>query len=260
MKRVLAVGMCIILLATLVACTPAPAEPSDEDTRAVSIVRMCEQAGISVGQAKELLDVLKTLGYTGEVLFAYPATDEDDAEYLHVWIGERTVDVYYNADGQIRLIKQSGILLYGDEQAPSDESGKAPTEPNEREPDEPVPSEQPTEPSEPTEQPNKPEQPPAETTITLDDMSAQVMAGGEAHVRVYGRAGEQYRIKVYLKSGASSAKGLEPKIADGDGLIVWEWKVSSRTTPGDYRIVIARISDERDALELPFTVLPKTEH
>jgi hypothetical protein len=85
------------------------------------------------------------------------------------------------------------------------------------------------------------------------------MVGGEAHVRVYGRAGEQYRITVYLKSGASTAKGLEPKIADEDGLITWEWKVSSRTTPGDYRIVIARISDERDALELPFTVLPKVE-
>jgi hypothetical protein len=199
---------------------------------------MCEQAGLSVGQAKELLDVLKTLGYTGEVLFAYPATDEDDAEYLHVWIGERTVDVYYAADGHIRLIKQSGILLYGDEQAPSDEGGEAPSEP---------------------EEPTEPEQPPVETTLTLDDASAQVIAGDGAHVRVHGRAGEQYRIKVYLKSGASSAKGLEPKIADEDGLITWEWKVSSRTTPGDYRIVIERISDERDALELPFTVLPKVE-
>lgn len=237
MKRIFVFFLCAVIL-LMTACTPAPTEPSDEDTRAVSIVRMCEQAGLSVGQAKELLDVLKTLGYTGEVLFAYPATDEEDAEYLHIWIGERTVDVYYTADGHIRLIMQSGILLYGDEQAPFDEGGEAPSE---------------------LEEPTEPEQPPVETTLTLDDMSAQVMAGSEAHVRVHGRAGEQYRIKVYLKSGASSAKGLEPKIADGDGLIVWEWKVSSRTTPGDYRIVIARISDERDALELPFTVLPKVE-
>lgn len=254
MKRIFVFFLCAVIL-LMTACTPAPTEPSDEDTRAASIVRMCEQAGLSVGQAKELLDVLKTLGYTGEVLFAYPAIDEDDAEYLHVWIGERTVDVYYAADGHIRLIKQSGILLYGDEQVPSDESGKAPTKPNEREPDEPVPSEQPTEPSEPTE----PEQPPAETTLTLDDMSAQVMAGGEAHVRVYGRAGEQYRITVYLKSGASTAKGLEDKTPDAEGLITWEWNVSSRTTPGDYRIVIERISDERDALELPFTISSKVE-
>ena len=247
MKRALGVVACIILLATLAACTPAPTEPSDEDTRAVSIVRMCEQAGLSVGQAKALLDMLKTLDYTGEVLFAYPATDEDDAEYLHVWIGERTVDAYYNEDGQIASIRQSGIVIYD-----SDTSGES---------DMPEPSE-PSEPSEPTEpnEPTEPEQPPVETTLTLDDASAQVIAGDGAHVRVYGRAGEQYRIKVYLKSGASSAKGLEPKIADGDGLITWEWKVSSRTTPGDYRIVIERISDERDAIELPFTVLPKTEH
>lgn len=236
MKRALAVGMCIILLATLVACTPTPVEQPANDTRAESIVRMCEQADLSIDEAKELLDLLETLGHTGEVLFAYPAIDADDADYLHVWIGERTVDVYYAADGQIATVKQSGILLYGDEQVPTGESGQEPNEP-----DEPTPS----------------EQPPVETTLSLDDMSAQVAAGGKAFVRVRGRSGEQYRIKVYLKSGASTAKGLEDKTADEDGLVAWEWTVSGRTTPGDYRIVVARISDERDVLELPFTVLLK---
>lgn len=239
MKRAFAVGICVILLAMLVSCTLTPVEQPANDTRAESIVRICEQADLSIDEAKELLDLLETLGHTGEVLFAYPATDEDDADYLHVWIGERTVDVYYAADGQIAAVKQSGILLYGDEQVPTGEGGQEPNEP-----DEPTPS----------------EQPPVETTLSLDDMSAQVAAGGKAFVRVRGRSGEQYRIKVYLKSGASTAKGLEDKTADEDGLVAWEWTVSGRTTPGDYRIVVARISDERDVLELPFTILPKTEN
>ena len=236
MKRILIFLFCAAMTLSLTFCTPAPVEQPADDTRAESIVRICEQASLSIDQARELLDLLETLGHTGEVLFAYPATDADDIDYLHVWIGERTVDVYYAVDGQIRYVKQSGILLYGDEQVPTGEGWQEPNEP-----DEPTPS----------------EQPPVEMTLSLEDMSAQVAVGGEAFVRVRGRSGEQYRIKVYLKSGASTAKGLEDKTADEDGLIAWEWKVSSRTTPGDYRIVIERISDGRDALELPFTVLLK---
>ena len=235
-RMLLLFGM--ILLLSLFACTPAPAEPDAEDTRAVSIVRICEQTGVSIDQARELLDLLEALGYTGEVLFAYPATDDDDREYYHVWIGERTVDVYYAADGQIAAIKQGGILLYGDEQTPANGSGAEASEP-----DESTPS----------------EQTPADMTLSLEDVSAQVAAGGEAFVRAHGRAGEQYRITVYLKSGASTAKGLEVQTADADGGLSWNWKISARTTPGDYRIVIERISDGRDVLELPFTVLPKAE-
>lgn len=45
-------------------------------------------------------------------------------------------------------------------------------------------------------------------------------------------------IKVYYKSGPSSSNGLEPKNSDDNGNCTWSWKVGSKTTPGDWKIVI----------------------
>lgn len=267
MKRTLIFLFCVALAFLLAFCTPSPTEPDTEDVRAASIVRLCEQSGLSVERADELLDLLGVLGYAGEVLFAYPATDDADRDYYHVWIGERTVDVYFAEDGKVTAIRQSGILVYGDDPDVADRPDDAPIE---NEPSGQTPTSPPSSDGEDTTdngssqapsdaQPDEPEQPPVEMTLCLDDVSAQVSAGNAAFVQAHGRAGEEYRIKVYLKSGPSTAKGLEEQTADADGGLSWNWKISARTTPGDYRIVIARISDERDALELPFTVLPKAE-
>ncbi|GAI38145.1 unnamed protein product, partial [marine sediment metagenome] len=43
---------------------------------------------------------------------------------------------------------------------------------------------------------------------------------------------------VNYKTGASKAAGLEPKISDENGYCIWSWKVGTRTTPGDWEIVI----------------------
>ena len=48
-----------------------------------------------------------------------------------------------------------------------------------------------------------------------------------------------YSITVYVKSGASGAKGLEPKTSDETGYVSWSWWVGSSSTPGTYKIVIA---------------------
>lgn len=229
MKRVFVFLVCAAMTLSLTFCAPAPIQPDHEDTRAASIERLCDKTGLSAEQADELLALLASLGYSGEVLFAYPATDTDEAVYYHVWIGERTVDVYLTKDGETASIRQNGIVLYGNG---------------------------------PSEAPNIPEQQPTasvELTLRLDGMTEQVTAGKDAYVRAVGRAGEEYRIEVYLKSGLSTAKGLEVKTAGEDGSLLWEWKISARTTPGDYRIVIVRVSDERDLLELPLTVLPKVK-
>ena len=45
-------------------------------------------------------------------------------------------------------------------------------------------------------------------------------------------------ITVYYKSGPSEAQGLHPKQADGNGNCSWTWKVGTRTTPGNWLIVI----------------------
>jgi competence protein ComEC len=45
-------------------------------------------------------------------------------------------------------------------------------------------------------------------------------------------------IAVHTKSGTSEAAGLEPKSADGSGVVSWTWKVGARTTSGTWKIVV----------------------
>jgi hypothetical protein len=40
------------------------------------------------------------------------------------------------------------------------------------------------------------------------------------------------------KSGASTATGLEPKVADTDGIVAWSWLVGTNTTPGSRPIAV----------------------
>lgn len=53
-----------------------------------------------------------------------------------------------------------------------------------------------------------------------------------------GQPNTLYSITVYVKSGASGAKGLEPKYSDETGYVSWSWWVGSSATPGTYKIVI----------------------
>ena len=49
---------------------------------------------------------------------------------------------------------------------------------------------------------------------------------------------EQIGIRQVDKSGASTAQVLEDKVSDSSGNCTWSWKVGTRTTPGDWRIII----------------------
>lgn len=60
-----------------------------------------------------------------------------------------------------------------------------------------------------------------------------------------------YSITVYVKSGASHAKGLDPKISDETGYVSWSWWVGENSTPGTYKIVI--VSDEMQQI-LEYTI------
>lgn len=56
-------------------------------------------------------------------------------------------------------------------------------------------------------------------------------------------------ITVYYKSGPSGASGLDDKYADSLGNVSWSWKVGTRTTPGDWQIVVTASLGERIAEE-----------
>lgn len=60
-----------------------------------------------------------------------------------------------------------------------------------------------------------------------------------------------YSITVYVRSGASGAKGLEPKYSDETGYVSWSWWVGSSATPGTYKIVI--VSEEMQQI-LEYTI------
>lgn len=237
MKRYWYLLMLCLLLPVLVACGPADEPGATIPDEQASLTRLCQGMALDESEARALLTLLEELDVTGEVMFAYPAEDEEDRIYYHIWIGEGTADVYLADEGGVAAVRRSGVLLYG-ELPPSpdggvgDEAGEAPGE------DEDVP---------------------VVNTITVEDHTATVVPGGEGYVRAKGLAGVEYKIKVYYSGGVSTAKALSPMTAAEDGSLVWEWKVSSQVKPGVYKIILLRADDERDAVTLPFEVLSSDE-
>lgn len=219
MRRIVR-GACLVLgllSLLLVSCAPAPSASQEGDTRAASVERLCEESGLTDVQAGELLDLLAELGYTGEVLFAYPATDENDAAYYHIWIGEQTVDAYLDTRGEVISVRQNGVVRYENgaavpEALPTDTDAEidmpeedlpedAPSE-AEPPPTESAASDEPLEPLEPGE-PVEPAEPPVEATLSVVKLTDTVAVGEDAWLEAYGRAGETYRIEVHYKSGIS---------------------------------------------------------
>ena len=75
-------------------------------------------------------------------------------------------------------------------------------------------------------------------TINIVSVTSPVNAGSQATLVAKTLPGAQCDITVDYKSGPSSASGLSPKAADGNGNISWTWTVGSRTTPGTWQIVV----------------------
>ena len=233
MRRLLVLGIALLLAVLGVSCASVSlAGDHLSDTRPASLSRLTEHMPIDAAQADTLLDLLSTQGLEGEVLFAYPATDEDGRTYYHVWIGETTVDVYLSDAGDTEALVQAGALLYGELPVPEiPEDG----DDDESDTDEVV------------------------CTITPGEHTATVALGERGYVRVFGTPGEQYKIKVYFASGVSSAKALSPQIAGEDGSLVWEWTVSRQVKPGTYKIEVVHAQNEKDKLTLPFEVVETIE-
>lgn len=85
------------------------------------------------------------------------------------------------------------------------------------------------------------EDPPAEELsygITVTQLTSPISRGSNATIAINTAPNTYCTITIYYKSGPSSAKGLDPKNSDGNGNCSWTWKVGTRTTPGDWKIVI----------------------
>jgi len=99
--------------------------------------------------------------------------------------------------------------------------------------------------------------PPAPITggLQIISVTSPIDPGATATLNAKTVPGASCTITVYSKSGTSQAQGLETKIADSNGNVSWTWKVGTRTTPGNWRIVItATINGKTYTQETTYTV------
>ena len=232
----------VLLLLTACGAKDAPEDAKQpSDTTATSIARLCEDMQIDERHAAALVDLFSYMNLTGEVLFAYPSVDNNGISYYHVWIGDKTANVYMRQDGTAQAILAGGTLLYG--KIPEPSTPDLPTAPEH--PDSPDDEKQPDQPA-PPDNPN--------TSIVVLSHTDKVAPGEKGHVCATGEPGVDYKIKVYYASGISTAKALSPQVAGEDGSLLWEWTVNSRVKPGVYKIIVVRADNDEDAVTLPFEV------
>ena len=74
--------------------------------------------------------------------------------------------------------------------------------------------------------------------ICVLSLTTPVRINQHATLSIRGNAGSTYSITVFYATTASTAKGLEDKVADAFGRVTWTWKVGARVKPGRYRIVV----------------------
>ncbi len=83
-------------------------------------------------------------------------------------------------------------------------------------------------------------------------LTSPISRGSQASITINTAPNVLCTITVYYKSGPSEAQGLGPKNSDANGNCTWSWKVGTRTTPGNWRIVIT--ADGVGQIETYFTV------
>jgi hypothetical protein len=74
--------------------------------------------------------------------------------------------------------------------------------------------------------------------VALVHLSSSVARFTDATIQVKTTPDAACSITVLYKSGPSRAKGLDPRLADRSGFVVWRWRVGSSTTPGQWPIVV----------------------
>lgn len=74
--------------------------------------------------------------------------------------------------------------------------------------------------------------------INIVSLTSPISRGSQASITINTAPNVLCTITVYYKSGPSKAQGLVLKNSDSNGNCTWSWKVGTRTTPGNWRIVL----------------------
>lgn len=213
-----------------------------------NVQAMMESLKLDAQQADAAFGRLLDAGIREEISNIIQMSDGLGQSYYRIWWGEdySTSAEVYIEDGTVTKISVGEDILY-------DESGSETTE------EDPVPAQ--TD-DETQERENESEesgsaQPQSDSGtgdgggIVLQSVTSPIKRGGTASIEICGTPGVEYSIVVRYSSSVSKASDLVPKIADANGIVVWEWRVGSRTKPGTYTITV---TGGGDTLEAAFTV------
>jgi len=97
---------------------------------------------------------------------------------------------------------------------------------------------------------------PLPVTLQVVDFTEAPARGEQATVTIRTRPGTRCEIRVFLYGPATLPReGLQPLIADDEGLCTWTWTVPLETVPGTWRYwVAAGVGDRQISRELNFAV------
>lgn len=74
--------------------------------------------------------------------------------------------------------------------------------------------------------------------LSIVSFTQHASPGDDATIEIHAKPGAQATIEVDYKSGPSHAQGLYPQTANSSGDVTWTWLVGTRTTPGNWPVII----------------------
>lgn len=251
--RVLSLLLAALLLCSLCACLDGEDElpsPLSEQT-ALSLSVLADQLGLGEATAMDILVQLRRAGFDEDIRMAFVGEVTDDGtNTFRIWLESTSVDVVIGADGLVSCIQSGDTVLYVQELShtppivPPTDNDPPTGKPAEPTPDDPAPPvENPVE-NPDNSDPPQPNDPPesggtAEKVLEIVSLTTPLEAGKTATLVAHGKAGEKYTISVRYASGESTAQGLEPQIADEDGVLRWSFRVASRVPAGEYPVTVS---------------------
>ncbi|SRR5579871_1054208 len=91
--------------------------------------------------------------------------------------------------------------------------------------------------------------------VKIISVRSPVPHGAIGMVSIQTRPQTSCSIAVIYKSGPSRAAGLVPQVSDAHGMVTWSWMVGTRTTPGEWPIIIECGSNNITRVRTSFTVI-----
>lgn len=226
LKRLICVFVALVLSISVAACQKPEEEEETSEFRA-SVVLLVEAMELDEASAIDVLEILTSLGLDEQIEQIYTSQDDDGKTFYKVWFGLNLLNVYLDGN------KVTEVYKYGERIYPQTPDNE--TDENEGNTDNS------NDKNGSNSDDNKPEntpEPPKELNVTLVSLTSPIKAGKTATIEIIGDPGVEYEIIVKYSSGASSAKGLDPKFSGNEGRVSWTWKVSANVKPGEYTITI----------------------